>query len=79
MLWTRSQIWETVFGSLIEKENDDLITIERSMNLTKMNKNSELILKQKMEREVIEKINNNPQNDEYDLWPVNMQKNYFEK
>jgi hypothetical protein len=38
-----------------------------------MNKKSEIILKQKMEKQKIVE-----ETEEYDLWPV-MQKNYFEK
>jgi len=43
----------------------------------KLNVNSELILLQKMERS--SKIEVNEDNSDVDLWPVQMQKTYFEK
>jgi hypothetical protein len=43
--------------------------------VVKMNKKSEIILKQKMEKQ---KANIDDGGEDFDLWPV-MQKNYFEK
>jgi hypothetical protein len=55
--------------------------MEKSTMTGKMNKNSEMILKQKQERVYNEniQIQNQKENEQFDLWPVNMQKNYFEK
>lgn len=64
---------------MIEKENEEALAIEKSTTLVKMSKNSELILKQKFERSMNEQMKTSQIPDEYDLWPVNLQKNYFEK
>ena len=45
--------------------------------MPKINKNSELIVRKKLEKTIIEK--NSQVNEDFDLWPVNMEKNYFEK
>ena len=43
----------------------------------RINSSSELILQQKLERQ--SKMDNNDENNDIDLWPVQMQKSYFEK
>jgi len=53
--------------------------IEKSLRTPKIDKNSEFIVRQKFEKTMIDKINIQNENDNYDLWPINMQKNYFEK
>lgn len=60
-----------------DKEEKEMEEMEKSLMMPKINRNSELILRQKMEKSMIEKMNQ--PNDEFDLWPVNMEKNYFEK
>jgi hypothetical protein len=59
------------------KEIQELENIEKNTMIPKINKNSELIVRQKFERTMQERVVH--QIDEFDLWPVNMEKNYFEK
>jgi len=61
---------------MFEKESKENEEREKSIAITKISKNSELILQRK-QREVLEKTKNLGE-EEYDLWPVKMQKNYFE-
>ena len=60
-----------------EKEINEMKSIEESLTTVKINKNSELIVQHKNEIKQIEKMQNQP--EEFELWPVQMQKNYFEK
>ena len=61
---------------MFEKESKENEEREKSIAQTKINKNSELILQRK-QKEILEKTKNLG-DEEYDLWPVKMQKNYFE-
>ena len=61
-----------------EKEIEDERKYEEDCRRKyRINSSSEIILQQKMER--MSKIENNDENAEIDLWPVQMQKTYFEK
>lgn len=62
---------------MLEKESKEHEEIEKSQMHSKINKYSELILQRK-QKEIQEKSKNN-EDQEYDLWPVKMPKNYFEK
>ena len=62
---------------ILEKESKENKEIEKSQMQSKINKNSELIL-QKRQKEIQEKTKA-VEDEEYDLWPVKLQKNYFEK
>jgi hypothetical protein len=61
-----------------EKKDEEEKKIEEECSKKfKLNVNSELILLQKMERS--SRIEVNEDNSDVDLWPVQMQKSYFEK
>ena len=61
---------------MFEKESRENEEREKSQSQSKINKYSEQILQRK-QKEVLEK-SKNFEDEEYDLWPVKMQKNYFE-
>jgi hypothetical protein len=56
----------------------ELETMEKSKIMIKMNDNSRYILRQKFERTVMEQPNESDSVN-FDLWPVQMEKQYFEK
>jgi hypothetical protein len=61
-----------------EKEQKEIEEVYRNMSQPKISKNSEMILKYKMDKSGKE-TKQNEENEEFDLWPVNMEKFYFEK
>lgn len=61
-----------------EKEQKEIEEVYRNMSQPKISKNSEMILKYKMEK-TSKETKQNETNEDFDLWPVNMEKYYFEK
>lgn len=53
--------------------------IEKTTTMPKMNRNSQIILKNKTERTMRETMNNKEEQLDFDIWPVQMEKNYFER
>lgn len=58
------------------KEHEELEEAEKAKVSSKMSRNSERIIQEKLEKTIM--MQNQEEHEVFDLWPVNMQKNYFE-
>jgi hypothetical protein len=63
----------------LEKEYLEMEEIEKTTTMPKMNRNSQIILKNKMERTMRDTMNNKEEQLDFDIWPAQMEKTYFEK
>lgn len=70
---------EELHKKQLEKEYLEMEEIEKTTTMPKMNRNSQIILKNKMERTLRETMNNKEEQLDFDIWPVQMEKNYFER
>ncbi len=69
---------ETLMRKMYEKDKEEVQEIERKSVKPKINEKSERIVKKKNNMSAMKDRVNQENKEEFDLWPVNMEKNYFD-